>query len=82
MTACLIFFVTFHLTIDEIKRNIESDMTNVKSLFQGAGSYGHTIESKAFSISMAAQAESSKSNTYTSTGSYSVNNSSVFDDLI
>gem|GEM_PF-4111709 len=27
--ACLIFFMTFHLTIDEIKRNIESDVTNV-----------------------------------------------------
>ena len=47
---------------------LKADVTNMKSLFQGAGSYGYQIQSKAFSIGIAAQNEMDKNVIYTGKG--------------
>lgn len=46
----------------------KADVTNIKSLFQGAGSYGYQIQSKAFSIGVATQNEIDKNVIYTGKG--------------
>ena len=50
-----------------------ADMSKVKSMFQGAGSYAYQISAKASMIDYYAERESSKANTYTNTGKYSYN---------
>lgn len=52
---------------------LKADMNTVKSLFQGSGSYGSSISSKASGIAGYAANEANKSNTYQSTGAYSNN---------
>ena len=46
----------------------KANVTNIKSLFQGAGSYGYQIQSKAFSIGVATQNEIDKNVIYTGKG--------------
>lgn len=63
------------LSLDE-KEFKAADMNKVKSLFNGAGSYGYQISAKASMINYYASTEASKANTYTNAGSYSYNYSS------
>ncbi len=62
----------YTLSIDEDTFK-DADMSTVKSLFNGTGSYGYSVAVKASMINSYAQIESSKSNTYTSSGSYTYN---------
>ena len=48
-------------------------MNNVKTLFNGQGSYGYQISARASMVNYNAGVELSKSNTYTNVGSYSYN---------
>ena len=57
------------LSIDE-KTFKSANMTTVKSLFNGNQSYAYRVSAQASLIDFAAETESSKANTYTSTGSY------------
>lgn len=50
-----------------------ADMNKVKSLFNGAGSYGYNVGVKASMIDYYAQNEASKANTYGSSGKYNYN---------
>ena len=52
------------LSIDE-KTFKAADMTTVKSLFNGTGSFGYRISAQASMIDFAADSEASKNNTYT-----------------
>lgn len=63
------------LSIDEEKFKA-ADMSAVKTLFQGSGSYAYQVSSKATQIDNQAQYEASKANTYNSVGAYSNNYSS------
>lgn len=63
------------LSIDEEKFKA-ADMSTVKKLFQGSGSYAYQVSSKATQIDNQAQYEASKANTYNSVGAYSYNYSS------
>lgn len=63
------------LSIDEEKFKA-ADMSTVKSLFQGSGSYAYQVSYKATQIDNQAQYEASKANTYNSVGAYSYNYSS------
>ncbi|MBQ8596397.1 MAG: hypothetical protein IJ409_01275 [Lachnospiraceae bacterium] len=58
------------LSIDE-EAFKSANMTTVKSLFNGNQSYAYRVSAQASLIDFAAETESTKSNTYTSTGSYS-----------
>ncbi len=58
------------LSIDE-KAFKESDMTTVKSLFNGNTSYAYRVSAQASLIDYSASRESSKANTYTVGGTYS-----------
>lgn len=58
------------LSIDEDTFK-SSDMTTVKSLFNGSGSYAYNASAYASLIDYAASTESSKSSTYTALGTYS-----------
>lgn len=60
------------LSLDEDKLKT-SNMNNVKTLFNGQGSYGYQISARASMINYYAGVESGKSNTYTNIGSYSYN---------
>lgn len=51
----------------------KADMATVKNIFNGTGSYGYYIQSKSSMLSYYAEAEASKSSTYTSRGGYSYN---------
>jgi len=61
-----------HLKIDE-KTFKAADMTTVKGLFNERGSYGYQISAQASMINYYAENEASKSNTYTSSGTYTYN---------
>lgn len=63
------------LTLNEAKFK-ESNMDDVKKLFQGTGSYAYKVADRASAIDRHAQYEASKANTYNRTGSYSNNYSS------
>lgn len=63
------------LSIDEEKFKA-ADMSTVKSLFQGSGSYAYQVSYKATQIDNQAQYEAAKANTYNSVGAYSYNYSS------
>lgn len=54
----------------------KADISKVKSLFQGTGSYAYQIETKSSMIGMNAKSEAAKSNTYGSYGGYTYNYSS------
>lgn len=60
------------LSIDEEKFK-KADMNTVKSLFNGTGSFAYSTAVRASMISSYAQSESSKSNTYNSSGNYTYN---------
>lgn len=47
-----------------------SDMTTVKSLFQGTGSYGYQVSAQASLINFSADQLASRANTYTGAGTY------------
>ncbi len=68
------------LSIDE-KAFKESDMTTVKSLFNGNLSYGYRVSAQASLIDFAASKEAAKANTYTGSGSYgsTYSSGSIFD---
>lgn len=51
----------------------KADMSTVKSLFNGTGSYGYYVQSKASMMSYYAETEASRASTYTSRGGYSYN---------
>jgi len=61
-----------HLKIDE-KTFKAADMTTVKGLFNERGSYGYQVSAQASMINYYAENEASKSNTYTSSGTYTYN---------
>lgn len=70
------------LSVDEkVLKN--ADVSILKSLFNTSGSYGYSIGTKASQISAAAKIEAAKTNTYTSSGSYSayVSSGSLYDSL-
>jgi hypothetical protein len=58
------------LSIDE-ETFKSADMDKVKSLFNGTGSYAYGVATQSSMIDSYAQSEASKSNTYTSSGTYS-----------
>lgn len=49
---------------------MKSDMSSVKSMFNGNGSYGYRVSAQASMIDYAADREASKTNTYTIDGTY------------
>lgn len=51
----------------------KADMTKVKSLFQGSGSYGYQVQTQAALIESHAKIEASKANTYGANGMYTYN---------
>lgn len=53
-----------------------ADMSKAKTLFNGTGSYAYQVSAKASMINFNAETEISRSNTYTSSGTYSYNYSS------
>ncbi len=57
------------LSIDESKFK-SADMSKVKSLFNGSGSFAYNVKSQANMIEFRADTEASKTNTYTSRGYY------------
>ena len=61
-----------HLEIDE-KTFKKADMATVKGLFNERGSYGYQVSAQASMIDYYAENEASKSNTYTSSGTYTYN---------
>lgn len=71
------------LSIDE-KTFKSADMTSVKSLFNGTGSYAYQVSAQASMIDYSASQEANKSNTYGSNASYSNNYSagSLFDGYL
>lgn len=70
------------LTIDSDKFK-SADMSIVKSIFNGSGSYGYSIATQASTMNSAATFEATKTGTYTSSGSYysSVSSGSLFDSI-
>lgn len=58
------------LSIDE-EAFKKSDMSSVKTLFNGTGSYSYNVSAQASMIDYAASRETSKANTYTGFGTYS-----------
>ena len=80
------------VTIDEETKNLKideeafkkTDMSKVKGLFNGSGSYAYQVSVKASMINYHAQHEASKANTYTKAGGYSNNYSSgsIWDSMI
>lgn len=60
----------------------KAEMTQIKSLFQGAGSYGYQIQSKAFSIGSAAQNELEKTATYSEKGRQNYLNKPQFETVL
>lgn len=61
-----------HLKIDE-ETFKAADMATVKSLFNERGGYGYQVSAQASMINYYAENEASKSNTYTSSGTYTYN---------
>ena len=60
----------YQLSIDKDKFK-SADMNQVKSLFNGSGSFACNVKSQASMIEYRAQSEASKANTYGSGGRYS-----------
>lgn len=57
------------LSIDK-KAFEKADMSKVKNLFTGAGSYGYTVSAQASMINFAADQAATKASTYTGNGTY------------
>jgi len=57
------------LSIDK-KTFEKADMSKVKNLFNGAGSYGYTVSAQASMINFAADQAATKASTYTGSGTY------------
>ena len=51
----------------------KADMSTVKSLFHGAGSYGYQVSAKASLINYNVETENKRANTYTNSGTYAYN---------
>ena len=70
------------LSIDEATFK-KADMSTVKSLFNGSGSYAYSVSAQASFIDLAASNEASKANTYTASGAYGSNfaTGSILDSL-
>lgn len=70
------------LSIDE-ETFKKADMLDVKSMFQSAGSYGYMIAARASQMNAAAAFEATKTNTYTSVGTYTsaLSSGSLYDSL-
>ncbi len=66
---------TLKLSVDE-ETFKKADISKIKSLFSGTGSYAYQIGAKASMINSAATIEASKANTYTNRGNFSDNYSS------
>lgn len=60
------------LSLDETKFK-NADMSSVKSLFNGTGSYGYRTSATASMVNFNAEYEATRANTYTNTGSYTNN---------
>lgn len=60
------------LSVDE-KEFKASDMSRVKTLFNGNASFGYQVSAKASMINYYASKEAAKSNTYTGSGAYTYN---------
>lgn len=61
----------------------KSDASDVKSMFNGAGSYGYTVLAKASQLNYNVNTEANKSNTYGNAGKYNYNYSAgdIYDSL-
>jgi hypothetical protein len=70
------------LSVDETKLK-SADVSTIKTLFNTTGSYGYYIGTKASEMNASAVLEASKTNTYTSTGSYSssISTGDLYDSL-
>lgn len=60
----------------------KAEMTQIKSLFQGAGSYGYQVQSKTFSIATSAQNELEKAATYSKKGTQNYLNKPQFETIL
>ena len=71
------------LSIDK-ETFLASDLSTVKSLFNGNGSYAYRVSASASLMNYAAEQEADKAATYTSTGSYgsTYSSGSLFDSLL
>jgi hypothetical protein len=63
------------LSIDK-ETFMSADMDKAKKLFNGTGSYAYNVATKSSLLNYQAEREASKSNTYSSTGTYNYNYSS------
>ncbi len=73
-----------HLSIDETFFKNTADMTTAKSLFNGTGSYGYSVASKASTISSyvkSSLADITGLKSYTSKGSYALSSSDALSSL-
>lgn len=70
------------LSIDK-ETFLKADVSTVKSLFNGNGSYAYRVSASASMMNYAAEQEADKAATYTSTGSYgsTYSSGSLFDSL-
>lgn len=74
---------TNKLSIDKSKFK-EADMSSIKSLFSGTGSFAYSTAVRASMIGSHAESESSKSNTYGASGryTYNYNSGNIFNDYM
>lgn len=73
-----------HLSIDETFFKESADMTSVKSLFNGTGSYAYQVATKASMVKSYASTNLSDitgSKSYSSSGNYSINSSDLLSSL-
>uniref|UniRef100_UPI004057B49B hypothetical protein n=1 Tax=Agathobacter sp. TaxID=2021311 RepID=UPI004057B49B len=63
---------------------LKSDMSEVKDLFHGTGSYSYQVTVKAAMIANQAETEANKANTYTNTASYAnnYNTGNIFNGIV
>lgn len=71
------------LILDE-KAFLKADMSEVKSLFNGSGSYSYQVTVKAMMIANQAENEANKANTYTDAATYAnnYNSGAIFNGMI
>lgn len=60
------------LSLDK-EKFMSADISDIKNVFNGTGSYAYYVQSKSAMISYHAENEAAKGNTYTSSGGYSYN---------
>ena len=61
---------TMSINEEDVKK---ADMSAVKSMFSGTGSFAYSVASNASMVKHYAQTEASKSNTYSANGGYTYN---------